>query len=284
MSLGQGTVLSLSKFELFGIRDRVLSISLLLASVCGIPGITILLTLLASGFAYRSTSVAVIVTAVVSAFLAVITIFVLTRIITILLSSVTFSKKGRNILHVGAFLVLMAIGQLPNLLGNDYLELLLYGSASRGVLGMLAWTPFVAAFQLPFDAMAGQWLFVAIRVLVIAVTWAFCHWLCMWYLRKARQSSGSSTVATVSSAGGSSSGTSAGRSGITSAGASVSSESGGVSSAASGCAALSSGSASSTGDSASAGASSTVPASGSTATRFPQPARQTTHNTIHNKI
>ena len=189
MSLGQGTVLSLSKFELFGIRDRVLSISLLLASVCGIPGITILLTLLASGFAYRSTSVAVIVTAVVSAFLAV---------ITILLSSVTFSKKGRNILHVGAFLVLMAIGQLPNLLGNDYLELLLYGSASRGVLGMLAWTPFVAAFQLPFDAMAGQWLFVAIRVLVIAVTWAFCHWLCMWYLRKARQSSGSSTVKVVS--------------------------------------------------------------------------------------
>ena len=175
MSLGQGTVLSLSKFELFGIRDRVLSIGLLLASVCGIPGITILLTLLASGFAYRSTSVAVIVTAVVSAFLAVITIFVLTRIITILLSSVTFSKKGRNILHVGAFLVLMAIGQLPNLLGNDYLELLLYGSASRGVLGMLA-----------------------IRVLVIAVTWAFCHWLCMWYLRKARQSSGSSTVKVVS--------------------------------------------------------------------------------------
>lgn len=198
MSLGQGTVLSLSKFELFGIRDRVLSIGLLLASVCGIPGITILLTLLVSGFAYRSTSVAVIVTAVVSAFLSVITIFVLTRIITILLSSVTFSKKGRNILYVGAFLVLMAIGQLPSLLGNDYLELLLYGSASRGVLGMLSWTPFVAAFQLPFDAMAGQWLFAAIRVFVIAMTWVFCHWLCMWYLRKARQSSGSSTVKVVS--------------------------------------------------------------------------------------
>ena len=198
MSLGQGTVLSLSKFELFGIRDGVLSIGLLLASICGIPGITILLTLLASGFAYRSTGVAVMVTAVVSAFLAVITIFVLTRIITILLSSVTFSKKGKNILYVGAFLILMAISQLPNLLGNDYLELLLYGSASRGVLGVLAWTPFVAAFQLPFDAMAGQWLFVAIRVLIIVATWAFCHWLCMWHLRKARQSSGSSTVKVVS--------------------------------------------------------------------------------------
>lgn len=194
MMLGQGSTLSPSKFELYGIGDGRLTVGLLAARLSGVPSITVFVTLLMIALSYRSYGAAAVTAGVVCAIMTVITMFAMTSTLTALLSSVSFSKKGRNILYMVVFGILTAIGMLSNYVNEQFTSALLMSDTSAVVRNVVAWTPFAASFQIPFDVIDGAWLAAAARVIILLATWVVCYLICTWHLRMARSSSGGASA------------------------------------------------------------------------------------------
>lgn len=46
---------------------------------------------------------------------------------------------------------------------------------SAVVRNAVAWMPFAASFQIPFDVIYGAWLAAAARVIILLATWVVCH-------------------------------------------------------------------------------------------------------------
>lgn len=65
---------------------------------------------------------------------------------------------------------------------------------SAVVRNAVAWTPFAASFQIPFDVIDGAWLAAAARVIILLATWVVCYLICTWHLRMARSSSGGASA------------------------------------------------------------------------------------------
>ena len=58
------------------------------------------------------------------------------------------------------------------------------------VADALSWTPFGAAFQLPYDLLTGNPLLFVARLAILAVTWVVCFVGCVWCLRHDRVTAG----------------------------------------------------------------------------------------------
>ncbi|NMM95568.1 ABC transporter permease [Bifidobacterium sp. DSM 109960] len=198
MSLGQGTTLSPSKFALYGISDGKLTVGLLAARLSGAPSIAIFVALSLMALSYRSAGPAAAVVGVVCAALTVITMFAMTSTLTALLSSVSVSKKGKNILYVVISVIVIAFSQLGSFLGDQFTSVMLQSKAALMVFAILAWTPFAATFQIPFDVIDGAWFAVAGRGAVLLATWVVCYLICTWHLRTERLASGTSGAKTKS--------------------------------------------------------------------------------------
>lgn len=74
MMLGEGSIMNPRKFALYGIADRNLQFGLLLSGLSGIPALTGVASLMLWTLAYRHMGPAVIISSLLAAVLAVITI------------------------------------------------------------------------------------------------------------------------------------------------------------------------------------------------------------------
>ncbi|MFT8356489.1 hypothetical protein [Bifidobacterium aquikefiri] len=186
MLFGQGSTLSADRFALFGIRDRVLQFGLTLSGLCGIPGITGLVACLLIPLMYRSYGAPMVLTALLAAPFIMITIISVSKLIMSAATSLLQSKRSQSILYIMIILIFILVANGPNIVINSFGIEQLRLSVFLSVATFLSWTPFGAAFQLPFDALAGNWLFFVVRIAILLLTWVLCFMASTWLMRHER--------------------------------------------------------------------------------------------------
>ncbi|KAB8288777.1 ABC transporter permease [Bifidobacterium ramosum] len=195
MLLGEGSTMSPRKFALYGIPDRELQFGLLLSGLTGIPAITGVLSLLCWSLAYRAMGPAVVVTAVVAAPLAVVTMMSVSKMLLSLSTTLVTSRRGQGVFYIIVVLLFVGVMQVPNILVNSGVAEGLDVAGIALIAAAVAWTPFGAAFQLPYDALLGDWPALLARVAILAVAWMLCFMVCTWCLRRERLVAGKSSEA-----------------------------------------------------------------------------------------
>lgn len=190
MIIGEGSTMAPGRFALYGIPDRTLQAGLLLAGLSGLPAIAGTVALALWSLAYRWMGPAPVIAAIVAAPLAVVTLMSLSKLVISLATLLVATSRGRNVFYVVSIMVFVLLCQVPNLVVNsgviDGFGAADYFALFTPIADVLAWTPLSAAFQLPFDALAGAWLPFAGRVAVLAATWVVCFLLGVWCLRRER--------------------------------------------------------------------------------------------------
>lgn len=206
--LGQGSTLSPGRFALYGVPDRALSLGLLVAGLTGTPAICGFLSLLLWALAYRPFGAAAVAAQIVAAPLAVLVMMSLSKLVIAAATSLVRSTRGRNAFYVIVVLGFVLICQVPGLMAGTSGD----AAAHEAAFGMhatasfdlsvflpaariFAWTPFGAAFQLPFDALLGAWGAFAGRLAVIAATVVLCFMGTTACLRHDRLTTGASSAA-----------------------------------------------------------------------------------------
>lgn len=202
MYFGQGTALSPRKFELYGIDDHTLVGGLFLSGLTGSATIWGMLVMLGLVPIYQSAGIVGIVAGVIAVPLAIITMLALSKLVISLLTTLANSSRNKSTIYIITILLFTLLCQVPNMMMNSQdVEHFSLGMFTM-LADMFSWTPLGAAFQLPFDVVAGSWGTAALRVLMLAVTWVVCHFGCLWCLKKDRTIAGSATRVTPSKGAG----------------------------------------------------------------------------------
>lgn len=200
MYFGQGTAMNPQKFELYGIDDHTLVSGLFLSGLTGLATIWGVLVMLGLVPIYQSAGAIGIVAGIVAVPLAIITMMVLSKLVISLLTTLTNSSSGKSTISIITILLFVLLCQVPGMAMNsqdlDHFSL----KPFMMVADVFSWTPLGAAFQLPFDVVAGSWGFAALRLLILVATWVVCYLGCLWCLKKDRTIAGS-TAHAVSSKG-----------------------------------------------------------------------------------
>jgi len=157
MMLGEGSTMNPRKFAIYGIADRNLQFGLLLSGLSGIPSLTGVASLMLWTLAYRHMGPAVIISSLLAAVLAVITMMSISKLVIALSTTLVTSKRGKGAFYIFIVLTFVIICQLPNILVNSGIAFSLNTETWGAATAIAAWTPFGAAFQLPFDALTGAW-------------------------------------------------------------------------------------------------------------------------------
>ena len=178
MMLGEGSTMNPRKFALYGIADRNLQFGLLLSGLSGIPALTGVASLMLWTLAYRHMGPAVIISSLLAAVLAVITMMSISKLLIALSTTLVTSKRGKGAFYIFIVLTFVIICQLPNILVNSGVAFSLNTETWGAATTIVAWTPFGAAFQLPFDALTGAWAVLLARIAILAVTWIVCFAVC----------------------------------------------------------------------------------------------------------
>ena len=164
MMLGEGSTMNPRKFALYGIADRNLQFGLLLSGLSGIPALTGVASLMLWTLAYRHMGPAVIISSLLAAVLAVITMMSISKLLIALFTTLVTSKRGKGAFYIFIVLTFVIICQLPNILVNSGVAFSLNTETWGAATTIVAWTPFGAAFQLPFDALTGAWAVLLARI------------------------------------------------------------------------------------------------------------------------
>lgn len=192
MLIGEGSTLGPQRFALYGIRDRDLQAGLLVSGMTGIPAIVGVVSLLLWSLAYRWTGPAVVIVQIVAAPLAVVTMMSLSKLVIALSTTLVRSKRGKSAFYIVAMLAFISVFQLPNIIFNSSNSRTFDPQTYDMAASVIGWTPLGAAFQLPFDAYAGNWVALLGRIIVLAATCVACFMGCTWCLRRDRLTSESS--------------------------------------------------------------------------------------------
>lgn len=199
--LGEGSTMNPRKFALYGIPDRQLQFGILLSGLSGLPAITGTIMLVVWSFTYRSMGAITVIAAIVAAPLAIVTMMSLSKLLIALSTTLITSKRGKSLFYAVVVLLFVFVWQIPNLLmGPDAVIQISLEAANRAA-DIMAWTPFGAAFQLPYDVFGGNWFAAIARLVILAVTWIVCFSACTWCLRHERLTLGAGHEATVSTKG-----------------------------------------------------------------------------------
>ena len=199
--LGEGSTMNPRKFTLYGIPDRQLQFGILLSGLSGLPAITGTIMLAVWSFTYRSMGAITVIAAIIAAPLAIVTMMSLSKLLIALSTTLITSKRGKSLFYVVVVLLFVFVWQIPNLLMNSGVASQIDLETANRAADIMAWTPFGAAFQLPYDVFAGNWLAVIARLVILAVTWVVCFSICTWCLRHERLTLGAGHEATVSTKG-----------------------------------------------------------------------------------
>lgn len=143
MMLGEGSTMNPRKFALYGIADRNLQFGLLLSGLSGIPALTGVASLMLWTLAYRHMGPAVIISSLLTAVLAVITMMSISKLLIALSTTLVTSKRGKGAFYIFIVLTFVIICQLPNILVNSGVAFSLntetWGAATTIVA--FAWMP-----------------------------------------------------------------------------------------------------------------------------------------------
>ncbi|RBP99810.1 ABC transporter permease [Bifidobacterium xylocopae] len=190
MVIGEGSTLSPRRFVLFGIPDRRLQAGLMVAGLVGLPAICALICFLALAFLCRGLGPVVVIVSILAAPVAVLTMMSLSKAVLSLATSLASSQRAQNALYLVVFILFMLICSLPQTISPAADAGTLSVAQVRPFADILAFTPLAAAFQLPFDAANGDWAFLLLRLLILALTCWFCFAISTWCLRHLRLSEG----------------------------------------------------------------------------------------------
>lgn len=195
---GEGSSLSPSRFSLYGIADRKLTLGILLSALLGTPALTALISLLLLIMAYRDLGIGVMLTGVLSAVLTVLVIVSLSKAVIALAGTLVKSKRGQMFLYVIVIGLMVGLFQLPSIFSDsasqNSFSLLLTLPPLMAISNVFSWTPWGAAVHLPFDVLtASPGNFIA-HVLISVVTIVVAFMVSTWALRRERLTTGESHV------------------------------------------------------------------------------------------
>ncbi|MCI1219326.1 MAG: ABC transporter permease [Bifidobacterium sp.] len=194
MLIGEGSSLGPQRFALYGIKDRTLQAGLLISGLTGIPAIVGAVSLLLWSLAYRWAGPIMVLTQIVAALLAVVTMMSLSKLVIALSTTLVRSKRGKSVFYIVAMLGFITVFQLPNIIFNSSDSRTFSPESFGSAASLLGWTPLGAAFQLPFDTYAGHWAALLGRIAVLVLTCVGCFMGCTWCLRRDRLTSESGLV------------------------------------------------------------------------------------------
>ncbi|MBT0992825.1 hypothetical protein KIN34_00775 [Cellulomonas sp. DKR-3] len=166
LAFGVDATLDPERFATFGIPRRPLLLGLSLAALVGLTGALSAVAALSTSLAWWQHPAALLV-GLVGAVLGLATAVVGGRALVAVASPFASRRRVRELLAVGALLVIVMIGPAVSGLQGSF-------SASRQtfaqVAGVLAWTPAGAAFAAPADVAAGDWGLALARLGIAAAT------------------------------------------------------------------------------------------------------------------
>ena len=191
--LGQGSILSSSRFVLYGIPDSQLQVGLYLAGLTGPAGLTGLGCFLALTAIYARMGVGATIMALIAALLAVMVMLALSRAVLDLVGTLMVSQRSRSGLYLLVTVVIMLLCLLPSLLDSGIMDGMAVDTDSlKTAADILAWTPLGAAVRLPEDFLSGSWWALVGRLLMELATLALCFMIGMLCLRHDRLYAGAS--------------------------------------------------------------------------------------------
>ena len=191
--LGQGSILSSSRFVLYGIPDSQLQVGLYLAGLTGPAGLTGLGCFLALTAIYARTGVGATIMALIAALLAVMVMLALSRAVLDLVGTLMVSQRSRSGLYLLVTVVIMLLCLLPSLLDSGIMDGMAVDTDSlKTAADILAWTPLGAAVRLPEDFLSGSWRALVGRLCMELATLALCFMIGMLCLRHDRLYAGAS--------------------------------------------------------------------------------------------
>lgn len=166
---GLETTVDAESLAPFPLRTSQVMAALTATGLTGIPGIVTTLAALSTIVLWVRWPVAALV-AVPCALMAVLTCVVGSRLMAALSGGIGGNRRGREI--VGTLVLVLLIMSGPIITGSlavlDQAGDL--GSRFVGAGAVLAWTPFGAAWAVPGDIAAGQWLLALARFAIAALT------------------------------------------------------------------------------------------------------------------
>ena len=196
MLIGESSTMSPRRLELYGIPDRILQAGLLVSGLSGIPAVCATVALMLWAMAYRWMGAGVVITAVIAAPLAVITLMSISKMIINAATTLVKSNRGKNLFYLIVTVVFVSVCYVPSITLNSSADFDGFDVETLAApAAVFAWTPFGAAFQLPFDVLHGAWGPLVARLAILAATWVLCFMASTWCLRHERLVAGASTTA-----------------------------------------------------------------------------------------
>lgn len=163
-----------ARFVTFAIPMRQLLTGLVLGGLVGIPGIVTLVAALAQVFTWIRYPAAA-VTALVCGLVAVLLCVVASRLVTTAVSSMTGSRRFKDVNGIVAFIPLIFLGPIIGGVTAGFRNSPGFASSLADVL---AWTPLGALWAAPADVAVGDAGLAVVRFLIGAVTLAL--FLVLW--------------------------------------------------------------------------------------------------------
>lgn len=167
---GSDTTLKSRSFALYGIPYVKQQAGMLLGSLFGALSVSCTIALALWSLAYRSFGIVPVLVSVIAAPLYVATIVSLSKMLIELLDTILINKRSRNIFYFAIFIAYMIFVSSMNTHSPSPNGIAL----GTSFCAASAFTPLSAAMALPLDAINGNWLALAIRVLICVVTIAAC--------------------------------------------------------------------------------------------------------------
>jgi ABC-2 type transport system permease protein len=151
VAFGTDPTLDPHRFATFAVPERQLALGLAAAGLIGLPGLATAVLVLAS-FVTWSRTVPALLAAVVGGLLALATCVLLSRVVTAAAAAVLSSRRGRDVVAVIGFLLLVGLGPVTSVGGSFELTLADLAGLTRAV----GWTPLGWAWAAPADLAQGQ--------------------------------------------------------------------------------------------------------------------------------
>lgn len=178
--IGDDNTIKSQNFTLYGIHNWQLHGGLLFSSVFSGPGVIYMLMLMAWAFAYRSLGLLPVIAALIAAFLVVLCMMSLIKMVTALLNSVLVSRRARNIFYFVAFVLYMVFLMAGNVQSRFNDDGNFVSDNFVNVCKIMVWTPIAAPLQLPVDLAVGAWWAILARLAIIAVSVVVCFAVGTW--------------------------------------------------------------------------------------------------------
>jgi ABC-2 type transport system permease protein len=164
IAFGTDPTLDPHRFATFAVPERQLAVGLAAAGFIGLPGLATALLVLAT-FVTWSRGLLPLLGAVVGGGLALTTCVLLSRVVTAAAATVLSSRRGRDVVAVLGFLLLVGLGPVASLTGSRDLTLDDLAGATRAV----GWSPLGWAWAAPADLAQGHHLAGLVRLVLAAL-------------------------------------------------------------------------------------------------------------------